>query len=620
MLDANDEDREKDSCIPASPGEEDENEDEATSAMAFLLPQQVSRTPKTPVRTPMTPTTPVSRAEYRFLQRKERLAQSLEKVNRILERSKASRAQQATVQFDALEEEEEEEEVEEEETNYEGGEWDDIEDGSGDDGGSATNKMNDASDGEIDGLDVEASRRTLTMSSSGESPEDRGNGADDGAEESDDGYEKEDEFQVASSTTMSHLMLELRVDEEVDESGTDHDTASGARRRLRTELRVDTGEVFSSSHQSHSPTQDDWMQRSELEEDLNVDENDEDAGAVSCPEVELGIDTNKAFSSAPKFQPRPQKDMDVSTISREKDIHDVSLPANKSVPNIDEDLFQSRPSTAAATDQFMDIFRTWDGNNSREAADGTPSLIEFGFGAHAVARVDSNDSSLTGDKDDTAFLLRPSFNVANVTATSKENNYGSIGNGRLAHIRRGRIKDYKINIKGPSSSEKLQQRQPMNGNVGNNESHHVIQQQQQDQCPQFLPSLNYSTMRESDEFVGLVMPDDKVPSPMWGEARRGGGSSIAAASTTAMSIRSAADIVKRMRKPRRKHTSVGDGGDGGGGNFEQLGQSFDEVAEGGGDRKRQERVELQGPTYDYCAHSSSMSDDDDERTTTTRNI
>ncbi|KAL7441893.1 hypothetical protein ACHAXM_008102 [Skeletonema potamos] len=37
---------------------------------------------------PQEPSTPVSRAEYRFLQRKQRLAESLEKVNRVLEKSK----------------------------------------------------------------------------------------------------------------------------------------------------------------------------------------------------------------------------------------------------------------------------------------------------------------------------------------------------------------------------------------------------------------------------------------------------------------------------------------------------------------------------------------------------
>jgi hypothetical protein len=40
---------------------------------------------------PEEPDTPVSRAEYRFMQRKEKLAQSLEKVNRLLERSKMTR-------------------------------------------------------------------------------------------------------------------------------------------------------------------------------------------------------------------------------------------------------------------------------------------------------------------------------------------------------------------------------------------------------------------------------------------------------------------------------------------------------------------------------------------------
>lgn len=59
----------------------------------------ISSTPKaeatSATTTDMTkePITPVSRAEYRFLQRKEKLAQSLERVNRILERSKSNKQQ-----------------------------------------------------------------------------------------------------------------------------------------------------------------------------------------------------------------------------------------------------------------------------------------------------------------------------------------------------------------------------------------------------------------------------------------------------------------------------------------------------------------------------------------------
>jgi len=68
------------------------------SAPSIPTLEVISSTPKvkeTLATTDMAkePITPVSRAEYRFLQRKEKLAQSLEKVNRILERSKANKQQ-----------------------------------------------------------------------------------------------------------------------------------------------------------------------------------------------------------------------------------------------------------------------------------------------------------------------------------------------------------------------------------------------------------------------------------------------------------------------------------------------------------------------------------------------
>mgnify|MGYP007058562000 CR=1 FL=1 len=125
-----------------------------------------------------------------------------------------------------------------------------------------------------------------------------------------------------------------------------------------------------------------------------------------------------------------------------------------------------------------------------------------------LALSNSNDSSLTGDKDNTSFLLlKHSFSNPGATATSKEDIYsGIMGNGhsRLAQIRKGRIKgsinpfDYKISIKGTLLFM-----------LSDNEHH-----QQENHCPQFLPSLNYLTMHKFDEFVGLVMSNNKAPSLM----------------------------------------------------------------------------------------------------------
>jgi len=78
-----------------------------------------------------------------------------------------------------------------------------------------------------------------------------------------------------------------------------------------------------------------------------------------------------------------------------------------SSPAIDSANVSSANKQRPKADSFMDIFRTFDGYKSQDATanNGTPSLIEFGFGTNMLAPSNSNDSSLTGDKDDTSFLL-----------------------------------------------------------------------------------------------------------------------------------------------------------------------------------------------------------------------
>lgn len=498
-----------------------ESTEEEDGSPPARRPDPSSEPPRVPV-TPRTPTTPASLAEYMFQQRKEKLARSLDRVNRILERSRLTRG--ATTRFGALKEEEE----------------------------------------AIDGSVREADGPAV---SGGGNPG-RARKADSGVVE-EDSADDSDKKEAASPVSVENLMAKLRVDKKHDEEESLANDKS-VKSRLKKDLRVDTGGEGDRD-----------MRQSQGEKDMSCDESSNDGSAVCHPKTELGVDTGEAFLSSLVLREsgtmqrsdlqQPQERKKKHVVSKDTKAGDARLPAIDSI-NTDP----------AAENDLADIFRTFDNKPQEGVVDANPPLIEFG--THMIAQSSlSSDSSLAGEKDDTLFLLKPSFDLA--STDSKEND------GRLAQLRRGKFRDYKIKegrARSQSSSEKPR-RQRSGGRLPQGSK-----SPQREQCPQFLPSLNYSTLHESDEFSGLFPQNDGDLSPTWGAGR----------GTT--------NLVQRMRKPLRTPlASIG------GDAFTPFSQSFDESAavaekeqgcwDSGFDLDCQ-----RGPTYDFCAPSCSMSENDDD--------
>lgn len=167
-----------------------------------------------------------------------------------------------------------------------------------------------------------------------------------------------------------------------------------------------------------------------------------------------------------------------------------------------------------------------------------PRLIEFGACAIAASGSSDGGSSLTSAKDDgagTLFLLPENRTAdnANKVAYCEQHNRQNQGGGKLP-MTVTMIRDaYRINniIKGGGrggSVHQLDARQKQRGhhNRANNDIDPQRQHREQKQkCPQFLPSLNYSSMHEEsqkNQVAGLILSDgddggDDFPrSPMWG--------------------------------------------------------------------------------------------------------
>ncbi|KAL9184934.1 hypothetical protein ACHAXT_002711 [Thalassiosira profunda] len=321
------------------------------------------------------PTTPVSRAEFRFRQRKEKLAQSLERVNKILERSKAVQ---------------------------------------------------------------EAGR------------------------------------------------AERSAYNNVTEGGKNETVSKEGPSRLRTELRVETGEI-----PAFSPIRSGKKAPNERAKQLQLS-----SGAK-----------RRAHKAKATNKPREAA---------------ASVP-----PPVISPLAAAPEPPANANQQWgsLDIFRVDSAEDGPE--NGAPKTIEFGadFGSSPMSSCDAGD---------TLFLLadnRPRESHGGRPIQSKVKSYLAKG--------------------GPLSVERRPQRLSHGDKL---------------QCPQFLPSLNYSTMQnEADGMAaGLVDPEERVPrSPMWG------GGIPTAKSVGGLSFLSSPGGM-RMRKPKS-------GGGSGNSMFRQMALSFDEM-------------------------------------------
>jgi hypothetical protein len=144
-----------------------------------------------------------------------------------------------------------------------------------------------------------------------------------------------------------------------------------------------------------------------------------------------------------------------------------------------------------------------------EGAASVPALIEFG--THNFIRSStSQDSSLMDKNDDTLFLLpdnRPRQLLAEELST---------GSNFLTRINT-KSKDHRLNSiskVGPRTHTERQQQSLWQSHFGS--------QEQQQTCPQFLPSLKYSTMQADDDVVGLVInKDNEIPRGLMWETKKG---------------------------------------------------------------------------------------------------
>ncbi|KAL3765306.1 hypothetical protein ACHAW5_006091 [Stephanodiscus triporus] len=208
-----------------------------------------------------------------------------------------------------------------------------------------------------------------------------------------------------------------------------------------------------------------------------------------------------------------------------------------------------------------------------------PELIEFG---HVQSM--SQESSLTDNNDDTLFLLADNRTMQ---SPADEKSTASSSKVRL----HAKVKDHGLNnaIKGGLQTWQGKERQQM--------------------CPQFLPSLKYSTMQEHDVFaddniVGLVTNNDNDfhRSPVWGTKQ-------VAAPSSERGVKQATRMNNSGKFIKKLFTQSFDDG------FSRHVEFHDQVnacntIERSVSHAREEEQrddKMSGPTYDFSLHSCSMS-------------
>jgi len=224
----------------------------------------------------------------------------------------------------------------------------------------------------------------------------------------------------------------------------------------------------------------------------------------------------------------------------------------------------------------------------------------------------SQESSLTDNNDDTLFLLadyRPMQFPADELSTASSS---------MVQLN-AKIKDHGLNnaIKGGlRTHSKRQQQSPWQGNFGNME--------RQQMCPQFLPSLKYSTMQENDVFaddniVGLVTNHNKdLPrSPVWGtkqgKSRRSTANIVdvrrIAVPSSARGVKQATRMNNSGKFIKKLVAQSFDDGFSRHVEFHDQESAYNTIERAVPHAREEEQGDdkMSGPTYDFSLHSCSMS-------------
>lgn len=331
------------------------------------------------------------------------------------------------------------------------------------------------------------------------------------------------------------------------------------------------------------------------------------SGVKSRRKSELRIDTGEenallssSWSSPPSFG---QVDFEEMNAAEEdgNTSHTNELPVlmDHRLIAVPPEQSTQTPVTAEDCNDAMDIFRVFD----------IDQAIEFGSTNNLLSRSASTESSTTESKDETLALL-PAGDEQGTKV-----------------LKSSKFKAYCFNnIKKNSSDVAAAASSTTTATALDDGSVFVGNDKEQERsCPQFLPSLNYSIMNESDEFAGLIEAETPRNN----------------ASTKTITILSNTSGTKG--KGRIKKGKFGSGGGGSSGSssaapksVQQLvSWSFDDESfqqlvdlqnqENSGSIHNREDIEYVGenqasannPTYDFSMHSCSLSPsthayDDDE--------
>ena len=326
---------------------------------------------------PEEPNTPVSRAEFRFMQRKEKLAQSLEKVNRLLERSKMTRNEfeLKSIEVGLGEKKEDEEGVLQK-----------------------TEEIDNATHGNCD--------------------------------------DKVEVFECDETEVTPTSLDKTSLDESIPDN-------QMAQKALNESARVDSDIVDSKGFEM--PT------ISTLWADEAPSGQPKEQSAQKRIKPELRVDTGNYTPIARRKQVflEMKEEPTVSSSVNENQSKSVDVPSKN----------------VAMGSSVHDIFRDLESSNS-------PQHINFAaFGN----RVSSEDSSMTDKDSDNRLLLRNNVAGKSDLFVMKEKKYG---------------------LHRPSPMKEVK--------AVSAEKHRTDEHR----CPQFLPSLTYSTMQDSNELVGLMHKND----------------------------------------------------------------------------------------------------------------
>ncbi|KAL7503133.1 hypothetical protein ACHAXN_001712 [Cyclotella atomus] len=262
------------------------------------------------------------------------------------------------------------------------------------------------------------------------------------------------------------------IDEDLSEKKSAEDVSLDNGRAADSALDNETEEIIDTEPNVMKRRSKDDQEQETLNESVRVDGDVVDSAGFERPTIDtlwtdeaLCLSQPQGLSAQKRTKPELRVDTGNYTptpLQRRKQLY-LDLKDESTISSVSESQGRSNTISYKVESSVGDIFR------------GNPTSPQMNFGA-LENRISSSDSSMTDRDSDNRFLLGNSM-------ASKS------GGSSL-------LKEKKYGLHRPSP---LKESKAMSSEKQRNDEH---------RCPQFLPSLNYSTMQDSDESVGLVREKD----------------------------------------------------------------------------------------------------------------